>query len=91
MSAPPKPPCCGEYNCRRKNPIIIALGPFSGAVFAVTRGKLVAPNGDGSSTYQAIEKHDITEMIRFFIQRNSQWVRAVLEEANSTEGEKGHG
>lgn len=45
--------CCGG-SCRRKHPIAIRRGGFSGRWFAVTR---YIVKGD---TLEAIEKHDIT-------------------------------
>lgn len=43
--------CCGEYGCRRKQPIEIQRGPFSGIWYAITRYKR-----DGSRI-DAQEKH----------------------------------
>lgn len=54
--------CCREYGCRRKSPILIRKGPFSGAWYAVTRYRSL---GDHPGTVRTAEggKHDITSDI----------------------------
>lgn len=47
--------CCNENGCRRKLPIVIRRGGFTGRWFAVTRYTL----HDG--LLDASEKHDITD------------------------------
>jgi hypothetical protein len=65
--------CCGEYNCRRTQPIRLYLGEFSGLVYAATRSKHM-----GGNTFSAVERHEVTEQMREFIRGNPAWVREVL-------------
>ncbi len=71
--------CCGEPSCRRKNPISLYLGDFSGQVYAVTRSRVVSVRED-STTLAALDRHDVTAAMRAFIHRHPEWVRAVLAE-----------
>jgi len=73
--------CCGEWNCARKIPITLYLGPFTGQVFAATSSRLVKDHGDGTATFSATARHDVTASMRQFIRCNPDWVRAVLNEA----------
>lgn len=52
----PEYPCCSEYKCRRKQPIEIQRGGFSGAWYAITRYKRSGENG---LRIEAIEKHQL--------------------------------
>jgi hypothetical protein len=72
--------CCGEYNCRRKHPIGIYKGDFSGCVYVATRMSLVSDRGDGTGTYEASERHDITRQMKKFIRDNANWVKGIIEE-----------
>lgn len=47
-------PCCGEYKCRRQQPIMLSRGGFSQRWYAVTRWK-----DKGNGLYEAIEKHEL--------------------------------
>ena len=71
--------CCGEYACKRKHPIGIYLGDLSGQVYAATRMRLIKDHGDGTATFAASERHDVTAAMRRFIRDNPGWVRAELE------------
>jgi len=71
--------CCGEPECRRHYPIGLYLGDFSGTVYAVTKRRVVSERGDGTATFAASERHDVTAQLREFIRRNPDWIRAVLE------------
>jgi len=73
--------CCGEYTCRRRHPVGACLGGLTGQVFAATRMSVVQDHGDGTATFRASEKHDITAQVRRLILDNPGWVRAVLAEA----------
>ena len=70
--------CCGEPECRRHYPIGLYLADFSGRVFAVTRRRVVAERGDGTATFAASERHDVTPQLREFVRRNPEFVRALL-------------
>ena len=72
--------CCDEPGCRRRQPIHLYLGDFSGTVWAATRWRK-AP-GVLTDTMIAKERHDVTRQMREFIRRNPQWVRTELEEAD---------
>lgn len=72
------PGCCEEYGCRRKHPIGIYRGDFTGQVYAATNLRLVHDRGDGTGTFSASEKHDITRQMRRFIRSNREWVLEVL-------------
>jgi hypothetical protein len=76
--------CCREYNCRRKQPIGIYKGEFSGIVYAATRMRLVADHEDGTGTFAASERHDITPQVRRFLLDNREWVLSVLEGAQES-------
>lgn len=71
--------CCAEPECRRHYPIGLYLGDFSGTVYAVTKRRVVAEREDGTATFAASERHDVTRQLREFIRRNPAWVRAQLE------------
>ena len=75
----PVPGCCDEPGCRRKHPIGIYRGDFTGRIYAATSVRLVRDRGDGTATFAATEKHDITRQMRRFVCANEEWVRAVLE------------
>ena len=70
--------CCHEPGCKRRHPIGLYAGDFSGQVFAVTRRRVVKENDDGTATYAATERHDVTEQMRRFIKDNEAWVRLQL-------------
>lgn len=72
-------PCCSEANCKRRHPIGIYLGAFSGQVFAATRMRLVSDHGNGTATFAASEKHDVTPQLRQFIRDNPEYVLNILE------------
>ena len=61
--------CCLEPGCKRRHPIGLYAGDFSGQVFAVTRRRVVKENDDGTAVYAATERHDVTEQMRKFIRR----------------------
>src|SRR5690348_11798505 len=73
-----RPGCCGEAYCRRKHPIGIYRGDFTGQVYAATSMRLVHDRGDGTGTFAASTKHDITRQMRRFIRANREWVLEVL-------------
>lgn len=70
--------CCGEPECRRHYPIGLYLADFSGTVYAVTKRRVIADRSDGTATYAASERHDVTPQMREFIRRNPEWTRAAL-------------
>lgn len=70
--------CCTEPGCRRHYPVSLYLTDFSGQVFAVTRRRVVSENRDGTATFAASERHDVTAQVREFIRRNPEWVREQL-------------
>jgi hypothetical protein len=72
--------CCDERNCRRKNPVKLYRGDFSGIVYAVTRARVIKRSSDSEGVFVAVERHDVTPAMREFIRRNPEWVREVLEE-----------
>ena len=73
--------CCHEHNCRRRTPLILYRGDLTGQVYVATSGKLVRDHGDGTGTFAATVRHEVTEQMREFIRRNPDWVREVLEAA----------
>lgn len=81
--------CCGEYRCRRKQPIHIYKAILTDQVFAATRArqrrradsKEIIPG-----SWEALEKHDVTEQVREFIRRNPEWVRTQLEREGPSDG-----
>jgi hypothetical protein len=75
-----KPDCCGEPDCRRHYPISVYLADFSDRVFAATGRRVVHDRGDGTATFAATERHDITPQLREFVRRNPEYVRAILAE-----------
>jgi hypothetical protein len=81
MTTPPEPGCCDEYGCTRKHPIGLYLGDFDSRVYAATRMRAVSDHGDGTATFAASEKHDVTRQMRRFIRDNAEWVRAELQAA----------
>jgi hypothetical protein len=57
-------PCCNEYGCKRKNPVLIRQGPFSDRWYAGTSytekdGSVVRISDGG--------KHDITDQMRHWL------------------------
>jgi len=78
MNPTPEPGCCEEYGCRRKHPIGLFVGDWDGRVYAATRMRVVSDHGDGTATFAASEKHDVTRQMRRFIRDNADWVRAEL-------------
>lgn len=72
--------CCPEPQCRRHYPISIYAGDFSGTVYAVTRRRVVSEREDGTATFAATERHDITPQLREFLWKNRAWVLSVLAE-----------
>lgn len=68
--------CCSDPECRRRIPIGIYMGDFSGTVYAATSSRERSPGH-----YAAKSRHDITRQMRRFIEMNPQWVRAVLRGA----------
>jgi len=75
----PEQGCCTEIGCRRREPIFLYHADLSGRVYAATRRRLVGERGDGTATFAATERHDVTEQMREFIRRNPEWVREQLE------------
>jgi hypothetical protein len=75
--------CCDDPECTRLEPISIYLADFSNRVFAVTRRRVVHDRGDGTATFAATERHDISSQLREFLRRNPDWVRAALSEGTS--------
>jgi hypothetical protein len=45
--------------------------------------RLVRDRGDGTGTFAATRKHDITRQMRRFIRANAEWVREVLTEVEA--------
>ena len=74
-----EPGCCDEPDCRRRYPIGIYLADFSDRVFAATTRRVVRERGDGTATFAATGRHDVTRQVREFISRNPDWVGAVLD------------
>lgn len=73
--------CCTEPDCRRHYPISLYLADFSGRVFAVTKRRVVSEREDGTATFAATDRHDVTVQVQEFIRRNHDWVRQQLEGA----------
>jgi hypothetical protein len=71
--------CCTEDGCRRQYPISLYRADFSGQVYAVTKRRLVGERGDGTATFAATRRHEVTEQMMEFIRRNEAWVREQLE------------
>ena len=71
--------CCDEYGCRRKTPFMLYLGGFTKQALLATRSKVVKVHDDGTATFSATEKHDVTDTVKEFIRRNPEWVREVLD------------
>jgi hypothetical protein len=71
--------CCDEPDCRRHYPVSLYLADFSGRVFAVTKRRVVAEHEDGTATFAASERHDVTRQLREFARRNPEFVRALLD------------
>ncbi len=66
--------CCGKYDCKRKRPYVVYLGPSSGRVYLSTQGKEVA---DG--VYDVVAPHhDITDTVEKFVRMNPDWVMDAL-------------
>jgi len=79
MTSEPLPAaCCDEADCRRKQPIGIYRGDFGGRIYAATSMRLVGDHGDGTGTFAASVKHDITRQMVRFIRANAEWVREIL-------------
>ena len=74
------PDCCGDPTCNRHYPISLYLGDFSNQVYAVTKRRVVTEREDGTATFAATERHDVTRQLREFVRRNPDWVRQVLAE-----------
>lgn len=75
--------CCDEAGCHRKHPIGIYRGDFTGQVYAATSVRLVKDRGDGTGTFAAAIKHNITPQMIRFIRSNRDWVREVLDGRHS--------
>ena len=71
--------CCNEVGCKRTQPLGIYRGDFSGQVYVATRMRVISDHGDGTATFAASEKHDVTRQMRKFIRSNAAWVREVLD------------
>jgi len=76
-------PCCPEPDCTRKHPIGIYRGDFTGLIYAATSMRVVHDHGDGTATFAANAKHNITPQMRRFILANAEWVREVLAQSSS--------
>jgi hypothetical protein len=78
--------CCGESHCRRKTPIRLYRGDFSGLVYAATRSVPVRRYDEGATsvTLCATERHDVTAAMKEFIRRNPEWVREQLADTEVT-------
>ncbi len=72
--------CCDEPDCRRHYPISLYLADFSGRVFAATKRRVVSERGDGTATFAATERHDVTPQLRELVRRNPEFVRGLLTE-----------
>ncbi len=59
-------------------PLGVYMGDLTGQVFVATRMRVVRDNGDGTATFAASEKHDVTRQMRRFIRNNAEWVREQL-------------
>jgi hypothetical protein len=70
--------CCDEPGCRRTSPVGIYLADLSGRAYAVTRRRVVTDHGNGTATFAAADRHDITAQLQHFIAANAGWVQAVL-------------
>ena len=75
-------PCCNEPDCTRQYPVGLYRGDLSGVVYAVTKMRLVKDRGDGTGTWAAQIRHDVTPQMERFIRENREWVREVLSEEN---------
>lgn len=75
----PENTCCTESGCRRRYPISLYLADLSGRVFAVTKRRVVREREDGTATFAATQRHDVTEQMREFVGRNEVWVREQLQ------------
>ncbi len=73
--------CCDEHNCHRRHPIGIYRGDLTGQVYAATSVRLMHDHGDGTGTFAASAKHDITPQMIRFIRANAEWVTEILAEA----------
>jgi hypothetical protein len=71
--------CCPEPDCRRKYPLSLYLADLSERVFVVTRRRVVGERGDGTATFAATERHDVTRQLREFVRRNPAFVRSLLD------------
>jgi len=71
--------CCSEPECRRKYPVSLYLADLSERVFVVTRRRVVGERGDGTATFAATERHDVTRQLREFERRNPAFVRSLLD------------
>jgi hypothetical protein len=52
--------CCREHGCKRRSPILLRHGGFSGAWYAVTA---YTPTGGGIVSVHTGGKHDVTEQL----------------------------
>lgn len=71
--------CCTEDGCCRQYPISLYRADFSGQVYAVTKRRVVRKREDGTATFAATERHDVTPQMLEFIRRNEAWVREQLD------------
>lgn len=72
------PGCCGEDGCRRTHPIGLYRGDLTGRVYAATSMRVVKDRGDGTATFAATTRHDVTPQMHRFIRDNADWVAEIL-------------
>ena len=73
--------CCPDPSCRRGYPISLYKADFSDRVFAVTKRRVVSERPEeGTATFAATERHDVTPQLREFVRRNREWIEQVLSE-----------
>lgn len=75
-------PCCDEWKCRRKQPIMLSRGGFSQRWYAVTRWK-----DRGNGLFEAIEKHTLDPMLSAALDVAQRHKDEVLELFDEREAE----
>lgn len=74
--------CCSEYNCRRKQSIMLSRGGLSQRWYAVTRWK-----DKGNGLYEAVEKHQLDPMLSAALDVAQNHKDEVLELFDQREAE----
>lgn len=75
--------CCSESGCHRTSPISLYRADLSGRIYAVTKRRIVGTREDGTATFAATRRHNVTAQMEEFIRRNEAWVREQLEAAGN--------